>query len=190
MEEYLPVFLLYTGITMTITLIAHFVIKGGLFTQKSSDFGEKEFSTGGWVLTSYLLPLAIAFFLIMLLLDLLKDEGGERAWRKSVNEEAKRDEETKKRKKEARDEVLKNPSVTFEIFKKGRTTTKDYNNLITILENSRNSDKDNSDKDNSDEIVEIVREAYLAISEKKWTEKNKRKYEEKLMKELEELSNG
>jgi len=198
MEEYLPVFLLYMGVTMTITLIVHFVVEGGLFTSKSSEFGEDEFSSGFWVFGSLLLPLAIPAVLIMAIYDWLQsgqkahenNDSGVFAGGLSWEEWEKKKEETEKRKKEARDEVLKNPSVTFEIFKKGRTTTKDYNNLITILENSRNSDKDNSDKDNSDEIVEIVREAYLAISEKKWTDKNKRKYEERLMKELEELNNG
>ncbi len=180
MEEYLPIFLVYMGVTMTITLIAHFVFDG-LFSSESSDFGEKEFSTAFWVISSLLLPLAIPVFLIML----LQDEGGVRAHNKLVKKWAKEEAETKKRREEARAEVLKNPSVIFEKFKKGRTALKDYNHLIAILENSRNSDKDNSD-----EIVEIVREAYLAISEKKWTEKNKRNYEEKLMRELEELNNG
>ena len=199
MEEYLPVFLLYWGICMAVSLIAHFFTDGGLFSMhQGGEFGEEEFSIGFWLFGSLFLPLIViggaGYFVIQILINLPELLSGRNAKKISEGyaygdrmdqEERERVKEQTKRRKEERAEVLKNPSVVFEKFKKGGTALNDYKHLIAILENSRNSDKDNSD-----EIVEIVREAYLAISGKKWNEKNKRKYEEILMKELEELSNG
>jgi len=200
MGEYLPYFFWYMGISMTVTLIAHFTVDGVDFNESQSEFGEEEFSVGMWIFGSALLPIMALFVFIPGFFEdrrnRREDEKNKREDEKNERERKRRNEEFKKKepgrkkrlekeREEERAEVLKKPSVTFKRFKKGDTTVSDYNNLIAICENLPNLDKGNSD-----EVVEIVREAILAISDKNWSSTNKSKCEEKLMKALEKLSNG